>query len=341
MRKRAVHGPLPESEKARDGVVLIPLYHAMTAEEQERVDRRLEEARGGNTGGLKRTVKQVAEGAHHCSRLMGSKPGLNPARVVRLIREAVGRCGLDLSGTEVLTEAATGPYAVTPVIAGVAGAKRVYVAGGTSHGSVEEVTAETMQLAQMAGVADKIEILTHKRREEVSRADILTNSGHVRPIDSELIGWMKAGAVIPLMYEKWEFRASDLDLAACRAKGIPVVGTNERHPAVDVFSYLGMMAVKLLADAGVAVYRSRILLLCDNPFESYIRHALMYVGGWVVSSAGVAPVGFDGGCGCDCGGPDAAGSADPGSRGSGADSGTLSRCSGGAILGRCGPGGVL
>jgi len=76
------------------------------------------------------------------------------------------------------------------------------------------------------------------------------------------------------MFEAWEFRASDLDLDACRRRGVQVAGTNERHPAVDVFSFLGAMALKLLFDAGIAVYRSRIVLLCDNPFSSYIARAL-------------------------------------------------------------------
>ena len=48
----------------------------------------------------------------------------------------------------------------------------------------------------------------------------------------------------PLMYEAWEFRAQDVHLEAWSCDGIRVAGTNERHPAVDVFSYLGIMANK-------------------------------------------------------------------------------------------------
>ena len=43
-------------------------------------------------------------------------------------------------------------------------------------------------------------------------------------------------------------------------------GTNESQPNVDVFAYLGLMAIKLLTDAGIAVYRSRVIVLCGNPF---------------------------------------------------------------------------
>jgi hypothetical protein len=45
-----------------------------------------------------------------------------------------------------------------------------------------------------------------------------------------------------------------------------------------VFSYLGVMAVKLLHDAGVAVYRSKLLVVCDNPFAPFIEGGLTGAG---------------------------------------------------------------
>jgi len=84
--------------------------------------------------------------------------------------------------------------------------------------------------------------------------------------------------VVSLMYEAWEFRPGDVDLQACAARGIRVGATNERHPDVDVFSFLGPMAIKLLFDAEVAVYRSSILLLCDNPFDTFMARGLQRAG---------------------------------------------------------------
>jgi hypothetical protein len=195
------------------------------------------------------------------------------------MREAVERCALDLSGRVVLTEAASGAYAVTPVLAAMAGARRVYaVTRSTAYGTAEEIAAQTLELANLVGVAERIEVTTRKSREHVAEADIVTNSGHVRPIDAETIGWMKPGAVVPLMYEAWEYRLADVDLDACRRRGIAVAGTNEQHPAVGVFPYLGIMAVKLLLDAGVAVRTSRVLVLCDNPFGPYLESGLRGAG---------------------------------------------------------------
>jgi len=226
--------------------------------------------------------------------MMDQRPGLNPARLVNLMRAAIERCRLDLSGLVVLTEAASGAYSVTPVLAGMAGAKRVYaLTRSTRHGSVEEISAQTAELARLAGVGERVEVITAAEEAIIAQADVVTNSGHLRPIDAAMIGKMKSGAVIPLMYEAWEYRPGDVDLAAAAERGIPVVGTNERHPAVDVFSFLGLMAVKQLLDAGVAAYGSSILLLCDNPFRPFIERGLRAGGATVEtwpSLYGEAPV---------------------------------------------------
>ncbi|MFI5896552.1 hypothetical protein ACIA5D_41275 [Actinoplanes sp. NPDC051513] len=218
-------------------------------------------------------------------------PGLSTDRLLRLMRRSVAETRLDLSGKVVLTEAATGPYAVTPVLAALGGAAEVIAfTRSTRYGTAAEVTARTLALAEAAGVPGRIRVTTERRPDDISRADVVTNSGHVRPIDQAMVDLMKPTAVVPLMFEAWEAEAgrSDLDIPALRKRGIEVAGTNERHPAVDVFSYLGLMAVKLLLDAGVPAYRSRIALLCDNPFNDFMVRGLAGAGAEVTAAATLA-----------------------------------------------------
>lgn len=213
---------------------------------------------------------------------MTGRPGLHPARLAALVSAAVRRCRLDLSGRVVLTEAASGPYVVTPVLAALGGAERVYaLARPTRYGTVAELTEQTLVLADAVGRADRIEIVTEKTPELLAEADVVTNSGHVRPIDSATVAAMRPGSAVPLMYEEWELRESDVDVLACQRRGVRVAGTNERHGHVDVFSFLGVMAVSQLLAAGVAVHGSRILLLCDNPFRPFIARGLAGCGATV------------------------------------------------------------
>ena len=82
------------------------------------------------------------------------QPGYSLPRLRALMDRAIATTELDLSGLTVLTEAATGAYATTAVVAAMAGAARVYAfAKPSRHGSVADVEAEVLKLASFAGVA--------------------------------------------------------------------------------------------------------------------------------------------------------------------------------------------
>lgn len=213
------------------------------------------------------------------------RPGFAPARLERLVRDAVAECHLDLSERCVVTEAATGAYVVTPVLAALAGARRVVaITRSTPYGTTAEVREATLALAARLGVEGVIEVVEALTAEHLAAADVVTNSGHVRPIDERMAAQLKPGAVVALMHESWELeaRAGDVDIAALHDHGIAFAGTNERHPHVDVFPYLGVMAVWQLAQAGVAVCHSRIALVCDNDFAPYLGLGLSRAGAHVL-----------------------------------------------------------
>ena len=110
----------------------------------------------------------------------------------------------------------------------------------------------------------------------------------MRPLTAALIDQLPQSAVIALMFEAWEFRPDDIDLAACVKRGIPVVGVNERHPAVDVFSFLGPLCAKLLHDCGLSVRHNKIALVCDNDFSEPIAKGLAGLGARVEVFGGIA-----------------------------------------------------
>lgn len=182
---------------------------------------------------------------------------------------------LDLRGRTVLTEAASGAYVVTPVLAALAGARVFAYSKTTRYGTVEEVFANTRRLMETCTTRTlDVQLIDQLTPEVITQADVITNSGHLRPLDRQLLRHAKDGAVIPLMYEAWEWRDADMDLAYVRERGLAVGATNERHPDIDVFSYLGDMAVKQIFDAGLCPCNNRFVLLCNNDFGPYIAKVL-------------------------------------------------------------------
>ena len=198
---------------------------------------------------------------------------MNIKRIEKLIGNAIDTYDLDLSGLTVFTEAASGNYVVTPLIAALAGANRVFaITRDSRYGKAADVRNFTLELAQRWGVGDRIEVVPNKIPSILSQVDIVTNLGFVRPIDKTMIAHLKPTAVLPLMWETWEFREADLDLAECQRRGIMVLGTNERQVELDLFTYVGYLAVKLAFELEIEIYRSKVVVIGSGVFgESSVK----------------------------------------------------------------------
>ena len=198
---------------------------------------------------------------------------MNTKRIEKLIGDAIDTYELDLSGLTVFTEAANGNYVVTPLIAALAGSDRVFaITRDSGYGKAANIRNFTLELAKRWGVGDRIEVVYDKIPSILSQVDIVTNLGFVRPIDKSMIAHLKPTAVLPLMWETWEFREADLDLAECRRVGIMVLGTNERAVGLDLFTYVGYLAVKLAFELEIEIYRSKVVVIGSGVFgESSVK----------------------------------------------------------------------
>jgi hypothetical protein len=210
-----------------------------------------------------------------------ARPALrNPARLRRLIGRALSTFGLNLRRLTVLTEAATGPYALTPVIAALAGAERVLtLARGSRWGTAAQADQEVMDLAARWGVATCIHSSKGREDPRLAEADVVTNLGAVRPLDEELLTRLKPTAAIALMWEPWEFRPEDLDLGAARRLGLAVLGTNEHHVHLGTFGYVGTAALKLMLEADLEVRGTRVVVAGGPEFGEPVRDAVRQAGG--------------------------------------------------------------
>jgi hypothetical protein len=181
-------------------------------------------------------------------------------RISKLLHEYINYFCLDLSGLTVFTEAATGYYMLTSIMCALAGASKVYAFGRDSRfGSYEEVRSRTIETSRRLGCPGSIVCVPDKTAETVGHSDIVMNSGFVRPITADIVSWMKPTAVVPLMWETWEFRPSELDLQACKEHGILVMGTDE--VTLDRFPFAGYLPMKLLFLCDIEIFKNNLLLI--------------------------------------------------------------------------------
>ncbi len=203
-------------------------------------------------------------------------------RVSRLIRDAIARFELDLTDMTVLTEAATGYYASTPVIAALAGAKRVLALGRDSrYGTLAEVERSIRSVATELGALAPIEILHDRSDSIIAGTDIVTNLGFVRPIDEPLLSKLGSQAVVSLMWETWEHRPEEVDRDACTRLGIAILGTDENDERLRTLDYTGLIAAKLLLQLDVELLRSRVALIGSGDFARSVIDKLGGLGAQV------------------------------------------------------------
>ena len=203
----------------------------------------------------------------------------NPYRIRSLIEDAIKFNKLDLTGLVVFTEAASKNYVVTPIIAAMAGAARVYaITSDSVYGKANDVEEFTYNFAEFCDVRDKIKVVFEKKKEIISQANIITNLGFVRPIDKNFVEMMNEKAVISYMCEAWEYREGDIDIKTCESKNIPVMATNENYSGLGVFDFCGNLCVKMLFELGIEVYKSKIVIVSGDTFGKVIKKYLKAIG---------------------------------------------------------------
>ena len=199
-------------------------------------------------------------------------------RISYLIDKSIKTMDLDLTGLTVLTEAASGNFISTCLIASKAKAKKVYaVTRDSRYGSADEVISFCKDSALKLRLKN-IEFSEKPAINFASKSDIVTNLGFVRPIDQDLIAKLPKHSVIPLMWEPWELRSSDIDINFCKYREIPVIGTRETDERLNTFKYVGLLAAKLIFEKDIEIYQSNISIIGSNPFGSSIKECLKNIG---------------------------------------------------------------
>lgn len=192
------------------------------------------------------------------------------------ITRAIKKFSPNLKNKIVLTEAASGNYIVTPVLAALAGADVMAITKDSKYATKEKVIEDTYTLAEKLGVGHKIKIYSDKHKIAYGDIDVVTNTGFVRPINKLMIDKLPSRCVIPLMWEPWEFRQEDLDLDYCIAKGIKVYGTNERDRRLQTMKYIGLTVLYFLLNNKMSAFSTNILVIGNQSFVDAITDVLSH-----------------------------------------------------------------
>jgi hypothetical protein len=196
----------------------------------------------------------------------------------------------------VLTEAATGHYCYTPLVAALAGADRVLALTRDSrYGSAQSVKEQTDALARVWGVEDRVDVVFDRGDHRLGTADVVTNLGFVRPLDEPFLRRLPGACSISLMWETWEYRPEELDLEACRKLGIAVLGTNEHHGSLHTLRYTGAIAAKLLLALEIELFRAAVVVVGGGEFARDVMDRLAAWGAYptFIASEQLGPAHLD------------------------------------------------
>jgi hypothetical protein len=169
------------------------------------------------------------------------------SRIRQYISCLIDKYSLNLRDRIIFTEYATGNYYYTAVMAKMAGAEEVY--------AYSPLSFSQPCLSQDGIIQTSI-------RDFIRAADIITNSGNVRPITRLDIDIMKPSAVIALMMMKSQVRDGDVDLLYCDKRQIRFVETDEA--GIGILDSIGFKIMKVCFEAGLSVWRDRFFLLSSR-----------------------------------------------------------------------------
>jgi hypothetical protein len=211
------------------------------------------------------------------------------ASVARTVARRIRSCALDLGGWTVATECANSAYAATAAAALAAGAEVWALGRDTRWATVAESAVDVRALAtalrDLGLDADeaRLHLVTDRAAIPYEGVDLISNSGHLRPLDAEILGRLPAHAVIALMFEAWELRDGDIDVATARARCLPIYGVDEHHPVCGSFEFVGALAVSEAMRQRWSLGDARVAVISDNVFLGPVLRAVGAMGAAAVA----------------------------------------------------------
>jgi len=181
---------------------------------------------------------------------------LKNSKYFELIKQNIKTFKLNLNNYNILLPVSPKEPALIAVIAAMAGAKNIYVK--TNKLPLKNIIAKT---ATELGF-ENIKCFDNPTAEVLSEINTVVKGGEIDKIDSAFINQLNKKAVITLFPENLDFNNTEnIDLEACNKAKIPVIGIDPEDKNLNLYKYFSHIILKRCYEAGLAVYKSRVLLI--------------------------------------------------------------------------------
>jgi len=181
---------------------------------------------------------------------------LKNSKYFELIKQNIETFRLNLNNYSILLPASPKEPALLAVIAAMAGAKNIYVK--TNKISVKDNIAKT---ATELGF-ENIKCVDNITRDLFSEINIVVKGGEIDNIDGAFLNQLNKKSVITLFPENLDFTDTEnIDLEAFNKEKASVIGIDPEDKNLNLYKYFSHILLKRCYEAGLDVYKSRLLLV--------------------------------------------------------------------------------
>jgi len=206
---------------------------------------------------------------------------LKNSKYFKLIKQNIMAFNLNLKNYNILLPASPKEPALVAVIAAMAGAENIYVK--TNKPPIKETI---IKAASEFGF-ENIKCVDIPTPEVLSKINTVVKGGDLNKIESEFVNQLNKKAVITLLPDNLDFSDTEnIDLEACNKAKIPVIGIDPEDKNLNLYKYFSHIMLKRCYEAGLDVYKTRILLIGHgNLLESSLQ--LLKAAGSIVYSCNI------------------------------------------------------
>ena len=170
-------------------------------------------------------------------------------KLIRLIEQSVKFFDLDLTGLNILVPSLNQEPDLTVLAAGLAGAKNIYVKGADNNSF------------SFSNIKSNITFINEESPKILSNIDIVLKGDGISHIGTEFVSALNKNSVISILPDNLDFYNIDgIDLNSCTEHELPVIRVNPDDPNLVLTRYFAHIILKKCYDAGIELFKSRILL---------------------------------------------------------------------------------